>query len=29
MPDMDGIETMQELKKLNPDIPIIFVTAHR
>jgi len=28
MPDMDGIETMQELKKLDPDVPIIFVTAH-
>lgn len=28
MPGMDGIETMQELKKLDPDVPIIFVTAH-
>ncbi len=28
MPEMDGIETMQELKKLDPDVPIIFVTAH-
>lgn len=28
MPEMDGIETMQELKKLDSDVPIIFVTAH-
>lgn len=28
MPDMDGIETMQELKKVDPDIPIIIITAH-
>lgn len=28
MPDMDGIEVMQELKKIDPDIPIIFVTGH-
>jgi DNA-binding NtrC family response regulator len=27
MPGMDGIETMGELKKLDPDIPIIFVTG--
>lgn len=28
MPDMDGIEVMQELKKMDPDIPIIIVTAY-
>jgi DNA-binding NtrC family response regulator len=28
MPDMDGIETMQELKKIDPDIPIIIITAY-
>ncbi len=28
MPGMDGIETMQGLKKLAPDIPIIMITAH-
>ncbi len=28
MPGMDGIETMQEMKKVDPDVPIIFVTGH-
>jgi DNA-binding NtrC family response regulator len=28
MPDMNGIETMQELKKIDPDVPIIIVTAY-
>jgi DNA-binding NtrC family response regulator len=28
MPGMDGIETMKELKKFDPDVPIIFLTAH-
>jgi PAS domain S-box-containing protein len=28
MPDMDGIETMKELQKIDPDIPVIIVTAH-
>ena len=27
MPDMNGIETMGELKRIDPDIPIIFVTG--
>ena len=28
MPDMDGIETMQELKKIDADVPVILITAH-
>lgn len=28
MPGMDGIETMQELKRIDPDIPIIIITAY-
>lgn len=28
MPDIDGIETMKELKKLDPDVPIIIITAY-
>ncbi len=28
MPEMDGMETMQRVKKINPDVPIIFVTAY-
>ncbi len=28
MPGMDGIETMGEMRKIDPDIPIIIVTAH-
>ncbi len=27
LPDMDGIETMKELKKIDPGVPIILVTA--
>lgn len=27
MPHMDGIETMQELRKMNPHIPVIILTA--
>jgi DNA-binding NtrC family response regulator len=28
LPDMSGIEILKELKKIDPDIPIIMVTAH-
>ncbi|MEW6115420.1 MAG: sigma-54 dependent transcriptional regulator [Nitrospirota bacterium] len=28
MPGMDGITTMQELKKANPDIPVIIITGY-
>ncbi len=28
MPEMDGIETMRRLSKLDPSIPIIIITAH-
>ncbi len=28
MPEMDGMETMQHIKKIDPDVPIIFITAH-
>jgi len=28
MPDIDGIETLQELKKINTDVPIIIVTGY-
>jgi len=28
MPDVDGIEVLKELKKLNPYIPVIMITAH-
>lgn len=28
MPDMDGIEFTKKVKKIYPDIPIIFFTAH-
>ncbi len=28
MPDMDGIATLKELKKINPDVPIIIVTGY-
>jgi DNA-binding NtrC family response regulator len=28
MPQMDGIETLQELKKLDPDVPIIIITGY-
>ncbi len=27
MPGMNGIETMQEIKKINPDVPVIIITA--
>lgn len=28
MPDMDGIATLKELKKINPDVPVIIVTGY-
>jgi DNA-binding NtrC family response regulator len=28
MPEMDGIETMRELKRINPDVSVIIITAH-
>ena len=28
MPDMDGIEVLKEIKKINPSIPVIMITAH-
>lgn len=28
MPDMDGVEATQQIRKLNPDIPIIAQTAY-
>ncbi|MDR3586786.1 MAG: sigma-54 dependent transcriptional regulator [Desulfosporosinus sp.] len=28
MPDIDGIEVLKELKKFNPNIPVIMITAH-
>lgn len=28
MPEMDGIELLQEIKKLTPDLPVIVLTAH-
>ena len=28
MPDMDGIETLQEIKKTKPDLPVIMLTGH-
>jgi DNA-binding NtrC family response regulator len=28
MPGMDGIECMEQLKSLDPDVPIIMITAH-
>ncbi len=28
MPDIDGMETLQELKKINQDVPIIIITAY-
>ncbi len=28
MPGMDGIETLQEMKNIDPDLPVIIVTAH-
>ncbi|MEO0162762.1 MAG: response regulator, partial [candidate division WOR-3 bacterium] len=28
MPKMDGIETLRRVHKLNPDLPVIIITAH-
>ena len=28
MPDMDGIETLQEIKTIKPDLPVIMLTGH-
>jgi Response regulator containing CheY-like receiver, AAA-type ATPase, and DNA-binding domains len=28
MPDIDGIEVLKEIKKINPNIPVIMITAH-
>jgi two-component system, NtrC family, response regulator AtoC len=28
MPDMDGIETLKEIRDINQDIPVIMFTAH-
>ena len=28
MPDIDGIEVLKEIKKINPGIPVIMITAH-
>ncbi|MBI1912319.1 MAG: sigma-54-dependent Fis family transcriptional regulator [Deltaproteobacteria bacterium] len=28
MPEMDGLQTMAELKKIDPSVPVIFVTAY-
>jgi DNA-binding NtrC family response regulator len=28
MPDMDGIETLKEIKKLNPNVEVIMLTGH-
>ena len=28
MPDMEGIETLREIKKINPDLPVIILTGH-
>ncbi len=28
MPDMDGIETLQRIRELRPDLPVIMVTGH-
>jgi DNA-binding NtrC family response regulator len=28
MPDMDGIETLQKIKKTKPDLPVIMLTGH-
>jgi DNA-binding response OmpR family regulator len=28
MPNMDGFEACQRLRKVDPELPIIFVTAH-
>ncbi|HSQ78607.1 MAG TPA: sigma-54 dependent transcriptional regulator [Nitrospirota bacterium] len=28
MPDMDGIETLQKIREIKPDLPVIMVTGH-
>jgi len=28
MPDMDGIQTLREIKKVNPDVEVIMLTGH-
>ncbi|MCP4603168.1 MAG: response regulator [Proteobacteria bacterium] len=28
MPGMDGIETLQEIKKIRPELPVIMLTGH-
>ncbi len=28
MPGMDGVATLQELKKIKPDVPVIMLTGH-
>jgi two-component system nitrogen regulation response regulator NtrX len=28
MPGIDGIQTLQEIKKINPDLPVIIMTGH-
>jgi DNA-binding NtrC family response regulator len=28
MPDMDGIETLQEIKNIKPELPVIMLTGH-
>ena len=28
MPGMDGIELLKQIKKINPDLPVIVMTAH-
>jgi len=29
MPDMNGIETLREIKKIKPDVSVIMITAYR
>jgi DNA-binding NtrC family response regulator len=28
MPEMDGLSLLEEAKKINPDLPIVVITAH-
>ncbi len=28
MPGMDGIEVLQQLKEIDPDLPVVIITAH-